>query len=615
MDQFFDLLDQTSIGIISFQKSGSVIKASQTFTEITGLAKEDFTNEEEWKKLIFPDPIYRDLLVSLWDQKEKENRTLGNNKSPQLETRMTCRNGLCKEIQLTKITLIDTVWYLLEDVTNQNSIKAKLVESENTLRLFVENSPAALAMLDRDLRYIIVSKRWYEDYQLTAKDVIGKKHYDVFPEVPDRWKKIHARCLTGVVEKSDEDFLERENGEVAWLKWEIQPWYLSNGAVGGLIFLTDVITEKKLAAKAIETSEANFRTILQTTDTAYLLLDKELRVKTFNQLASQYAKAIFNHDVKIGDYLPDSVSSDRREIIKDKLSQVLLGHQVEYSAKIGTSENREIWIFNRFLPIKAVDGSLLGVMLATRDISDQKKEEFQRDRLMSDLIQHNKELEQFAYIVSHNLRIPVSNIISIIDALSINTLAVDERSQFQTYLLESANNLDEIIRDLNFILKSKKEHSDQRETVDLNEIIKQIISRLEEDIQKSKISILFDFSEAPNLHTVKGVLYTILSNIISNCIKFRSNEKPPQVKLVSSIDNNFLILTISDNGQGIDTKKHGDQIFGLYKRFHLSTEGKGIGLYLVKSLIEALGGRVNLRSKINQGTEITLRLPLNIAGI
>ncbi len=612
MEFLLGLLDQTNKGIVSFHEDGRLSFASLSFTEITGYSAKEIESVDVWRKLLFPDPIYRDFLSSRWDEKERELKSQRSFKAPTIETRMLTKAGSFKYINLTRIHYRETINYLLEDVTEQKKIEEKLIESENKLRLFVENSPAALAMLDKELRYLIVSKRWYADYHLTADDVIGKKHYEIFPDIPERWKQIHARCLTGVVEKAEEDFFLRENGEVVWLKWEIQPWYLSNGAVGGLIFLTEVITKQKLANLELETSEANFRAILETTDTAYLLLDTELKVKSFNHLAGIYSVALFNHQAKIGDSLPDSVTPERRAVIKEKLSEVLKGKPVEYVSQVQGPDGKDIWIFNRFLPIKkSTDGAILGVMIATRDVTSQKSEEIQRDRLISDLIQHNKELEQFAYIVSHNLRAPVTNIISIIDALSDLTLSDSDKTQFQSYLLLSAKKLDEIIGDLNFILKSRKEHTEQRETIDLNEIVNQILSSLDTDIIKSKIRFEMDFSKAPVIQAIKGNLYLILNNLISNAIKFRDLTREPIVKLSSWIDKNYLILNISDNGLGVDVEKYGDEIFGLYKRFHPATEGKGLGLYLVKSMLEAMGGRINLRSKANQGTEITLRFPLN----
>lgn len=115
------------------------------------------------------------------------------------------------------------------------------------LRLFVENTPAAVAMLDRDMRYLMVSRRWLEDYALGDRDIIGLSHYEVFPELPESWKAAHRLCLAGQALRSEEDSFLRPGGKREWLRWEIHPWRTADGEIGGIIILTEVITRRKLA--------------------------------------------------------------------------------------------------------------------------------------------------------------------------------------------------------------------------------------------------------------------------------------------------------------------------------------------------------------------------------
>lgn len=133
------------------------------------------------------------------------------------------------------------------EITEIKKAENLLKERGEQLRLFIEHSPASLAMFDKDMRYLITSKRWIKDYQLEGKALIGKTHYEVFPEITDEWKAIHQRCLAGATEKNEDDFFVRENGSIDWLKWEIHPWRKSTGEIGGIIMFTEITTHTKEA--------------------------------------------------------------------------------------------------------------------------------------------------------------------------------------------------------------------------------------------------------------------------------------------------------------------------------------------------------------------------------
>lgn len=127
-----------------------------------------------------------------------------------------------------------------------------LRESEEHLRLFIEHAPAALALFDSNMHYLAASHRWLADYEVSRDDVIGRCHYDVFPEVPERWREIHRRCLAGAVERADEDRFEHADGSVQWLRWEVLPWRQASGAIGGIVIFSEDITERKKAQEALE---------------------------------------------------------------------------------------------------------------------------------------------------------------------------------------------------------------------------------------------------------------------------------------------------------------------------------------------------------------------------
>jgi PAS domain S-box-containing protein len=131
------------------------------------------------------------------------------------------------------------------EITERKRMHESLKQSEHVLRLFVEHSPASIAMFDRNMKYIVASRRYHVDYRLGQQELVGSSHYDVFPEIPERWKEIHQRCLQGGIEKADEDPFPREDGTLDWVRWEIRPWYEEGEKIGGIILFSEVITERK----------------------------------------------------------------------------------------------------------------------------------------------------------------------------------------------------------------------------------------------------------------------------------------------------------------------------------------------------------------------------------
>ena len=138
----------------------------------------------------------------------------------------------------------------ISEALQKNLIRRVLAEREEQLRMFIEYAPASIAMFDTQMRYIAVSRRWIEDYNLGDRNLIGVSHYEIFPEIPERWKEIHLRCQAGAVESSAEDPFERTDGTVQWICWEIRPWRKDSGEVGGIVCFSEDITVRKNAELA-----------------------------------------------------------------------------------------------------------------------------------------------------------------------------------------------------------------------------------------------------------------------------------------------------------------------------------------------------------------------------
>lgn len=147
---------------------------------------------------------------------------------------------------------ISGIMSVVADVTARRKAEDALRENEKILQLFIEHAPAALAMFDRKMRYLAVSRRWMTDYNLGDRAIIGRSHYDIFPKIPDRWKAVHRRGLEGEIVKEDEDSFLRRDGTLIWQRWEVRPWYKVGGTIGGIVIFTEDITDHKVAEEEIK---------------------------------------------------------------------------------------------------------------------------------------------------------------------------------------------------------------------------------------------------------------------------------------------------------------------------------------------------------------------------
>jgi PAS domain S-box-containing protein len=146
---------------------------------------------------------------------------------------------------------------LRREIAGRKQAQAALNESRSRVELFILHAPAAIAMFDREMRYLVASHRWCEDYSLGPRSIIGRSHYDIFPEIGERWKEAHRRALSGEVIKAEMDRFDRADGTVQWLRWEVRPWQAADGSIGGIVVVSEDFTRYHTAQMEVQRLNAN----------------------------------------------------------------------------------------------------------------------------------------------------------------------------------------------------------------------------------------------------------------------------------------------------------------------------------------------------------------------
>jgi signal transduction histidine kinase len=228
--------------------------------------------------------------------------------------------------------------------------------------------------------------------------------------------------------------------------------------------------------------------------------------------------------------------------------------------------------------------------------------------MVNNLLRRNRDLEQFANIVSHNIRAPLANIMGLNKLLNLKLSDTDKETALKGIRV-SAEKLEGVIKDLNDVLAVRRTDLSNEVNVNLLKLVDDIRLSLGDTLNLSQATIICDFEEVPEVRAVKSYLQSIFYNMITNAIKYARPGVPPVVRIHSFKKDSRISISFSDNGTGIDLTRHGANLFGLYKRFNDRVEGKGLGLYMVKTQVEAMQGTIEAESIPGEGTTFTVTLP------
>jgi PAS domain S-box-containing protein len=500
----------------------------------------------------------------------------------------------------------------VSDVTKRKNAERAVKESEEKFRLLAENVPGAIYLAKNDAQRTII----YLNNKI--KSITGYAPEDFLSGHINLRELYHPDDMDRIFGEMDHALAERKSfaleyrirhraAEWRWIKEYGIGLYEDNELrmIEGVI--TDM-TSQHLAEEALQKIAHENYSIFNNAINLTAIAGFDGYFKRLNPMWHE----ILGWSVEELTSVPivDFIHPDDREASRDAIQYIAGGHNLQtfenrYRCKDGTY---------RWLIWSSVSDPQNQLIYATSiDITERKRSEDELllskkglEALAIKLQEQNRQLDEFAHIISHNLRSPIGNIKALINLLNDQSSVEDYRVIFDK-LKNVSNNLGETMNDLMDTLRVKTDTSIERVEIRFKEVLDKVIQSLEGELIRSGASITYSFDQAPQIRYSKSYIESIFLNLLSNAIKYRSPDRKPTIHFETQVQGTEVVLCVSDNGLGIDLRRFGDKLFGLHKTFHDHKEARGVGLFLIKTQVEALGGSITAESEVGKGTTFYIR--------
>lgn len=495
---------------------------------------------------------------------------------------------------------------------NKYTNQLQFLEDTDRYALFIE-SIKDFAVFIVDPSGIVLSWNYGAENVLgyTHEETIGKP-YSLFYQAPEPERlDIENEMATAKLEGrfEDEGWRVKKTGEEIWANGVLTP-VLKDGKLIGFTKVVLDLTRRKNLEDELRISEMKARLFVEgVKDYAIFFLTPDGNIASWNQGAERLKG--YKKEEVLGKHFSLFYTE---EALKSGFPQ----YELVEAAKQGRfedegwrvrSDGTVFWANVVITPIYNKD-LLIGFSKITRDVTNKvKNEELMRKNKM--LLKINTDLDNFIYTASHDLKAPIANLEGLIFLLSkrIQGRLSDEEQKILNMMKQSIEKLRRTIDDLKEITKAQKGLDDKMEEISITSVLEEVKSDIENMIQEADAQFI-ESLEVTKIRFAKANLRTILYNLISNAVKYRSPDRPLNIVIKTYALDSEIALSISDNGLGLSENQQ-SKLFMMFKRFHSNTEGTGIGLYIIKRIVENAGGHIETQSELDKGTTFTIFFPVN----
>ncbi|MFQ3575124.1 MAG: PAS domain S-box protein [Cytophagales bacterium] len=496
---------------------------------------------------------------------------------------------------------------VLIDITEQKTIEFEKFDMQRRVELLSNNIPGFLFQLHiapPKNKILYVSEGIKKLFKKEHKNLMNNFASFVSLIHPDDLNELKKSFFENIKKKADWNYEFRclISGEYIWIRCVASPEIQKDGSAMVFGYINNIQEEKSLANELHMLSH-----VAKKTSNAVIISDKSRKIVWVNDgftriTGYSIAEAIGKVP---GDLLqcPQTNPETKKKIASSLAKLQPIRTEILNKHKLG----HHYWLDIEIQPFYDKNNNHIGFIAVESEITERKNQEQTLSNLIKDLQEKNEDLLQFSFMVSHNLRGPVASILGLLELVK-NIPDIDYKQIFKM-MYDSSQTLDNVIKDLNEILNLRKSINELK-LIKFDELLNSTFSIIGYEI--NQIEVICQFN-APSIVSAKSHLQSIFYNLISNSLKYRNKEIDSWLKISTLYKDEFVTIIFEDNGIGVDLDKYKDKLFGLYQRFNLEIDGKGIGLFLVKNSVQLLGGSIEVFSKPLQGFKTIIKLPLKNA--